>query len=760
MTKRTWQNLTLFFAAMLLVIAFAYVQEQRLSHTLRKQVSTTLHQTVASTQEAAAAWKQRHIAQMASISQHPVILREGSKLLGLQDSGDSLTSDTLEDLRAHMAKILANYGYLGFFIIAPDGTSIASMRDNNIGGQNLIRVQAPELFSRALAGDITISQPVHTDVPVLGTDGVVSKAAPTMFALAPLRDRDGNVIAVFTLRINPLNDFAAIFARGRMGLTGETYAFNKHGLMISESRFTDTLELVGLLRRGEASMLNIPVHDPGYNAFDGSRDVDIDASPPTAMAKSALAGGNGENLVGYRNYLGQAVVGAWVWDNELGYGIASEVGKGEAFSGLNTSIATIRTFAGCIVLLLAILAYVQHRNRHRRQQQELAVLAALDQAKQANQAKMVFLSSMSHELRTPLNAVIGFAQLLLEEESVKENPEHARQIGNIQESGEHLLSLVDEILEFAKLDLGRLSFQYSKTSIANIVTESIEMVEPSAKAGQIVVHLENDDLSELPQIWTDPTRVKQVLLNLLSNAVKYNSAGGYVSIHVTVGAGNVRFQVDDSGRGITKEDMPNLWEPFTRLGTDVTSIEGSGIGLAFSRKLIEELDGDMGVSSTPGKGSRFWFSLPLRLSATLTGPQKTDAKGADGGKATPFEDLSVLCIEDLEINQDIVRRMLIKLGITQMSFAYDGNTALEKLKSNKYNLILLDINLPDMDGFEFNRRKIAMGLAQQTPVIALTASTSPETRKMAKEYGIAGFVAKPIKLDHLMQTIAEHTRAH
>lgn len=741
------------------VLAIAYVQERTLTGMARDQIGQSLQASVDSARAEAKRWELRHISQISDIAQHPTLLRATRGVLQETDRDSLLTSSALAQARSHLTEQLANYGYLGFFIIAPDGRSVASMRDANVGTPNLIAENAPSYFERALAGEALVTEPIRTDVPVVGADGVVSTAAPTMFAMAPIRDLEGQILGVFTLRINPLAEFSSIFARQRSGSTGETYAVNRDGIMISESRFRDTLRLIGLIKQGQTSMLGIPVNDPGVNAFDGSRDVDMAASPPTALTAKLLTLEDGQNLSGYRNYLGREVLGAWAWDEYLGFGVASEIGIKEAYAGLDTSLMTIRLFAACIILLLITLAVLQHRYRMKRYAQEKEILNALDQAEHANQSKMVFLSSMSHELRTPLNAVIGFSDLLLQEKSVRANPEHVEQLGHIHQSGEHLLKLVDEVLEFAKLDLGALSFRFEKVPVGVVIAESLSMMEQAAKKHGVALRCGNDDLRSLPHIWTDPTRLRQVLLNLLSNAIKYNHAGGFVTLRASIEATSLKINVEDSGRGIAPEDLPKLWEPFTRLGVETSSIEGSGIGLAFSRRIVEELGGEIDVRSAEGRGSQFWIKVPLHIPKNVE-QTSTPARPKQvlEDDAPDLKDVSVLCIEDLELNQEIVKRMLARMGITQLSFAFDGKTALEKLRDNRYNLILLDINLPDMDGFEFNRRRTAMGLAKTTPVIALTASTSFETRQMAKEYGIDGFVSKPIKYDLLAKTVTEYAR--
>lgn len=305
------------------------------------------------------------------------------------------------------------------------------------------------------------------------------------------------------------------------------------------------------------------------------------------MTAKLLTLEDGQNLTGYRNYLGREVLGAWAWDEYLGFGVASEIGVKEAYAGLDTSLMTIRLFAGCIILLLITLAILQHRYRMKRHAQEREILNALDQAEHANQSKMVFLSSMSHELRTPLNAVIGFSDLLLQEKSVQANPEHVEQLGHIHQSGEHLLKLVDEVLEFAKLDLGALSFRFEKVPVGVVIAESLSMMEQAAKKHDIALRCGNDDLRSLPHIWTDPTRLRQVLLNLLSNAIKYNHAGGFVTLRASIEATSLKIGVEDSGRGIAPEDLPSFGSRLHALAWRPAPLKARASGLPSLAALLK-----------------------------------------------------------------------------------------------------------------------------------------------------------------------------
>lgn len=238
----------------------------------------------------------------------------------------------------------------------------------------------------------------------------------------------------------------------------------------------------------------------------------------------------------------------------------------------------------------------------------LRLQRAKEEAEQANQAKSVFLSSMSHELRTPLNAILGFAQLLEYDEEL--NADQLDNLHEIYKAGKHLLSLINEILDLAKIEAGRIELLLQSLSLAELANESLSLVSSLAAARQVVLH---HDLSPELVVWADSLRLKQVLLNLLSNAIKYNRTGGEVRLHaVQMSETMVRILVEDTGPGIEQADQALLFKAFHRLNAEHSEVEGTGIGLNITRELVQLMGGEMGVESEPGRGSTFWFELPIQ----------------------------------------------------------------------------------------------------------------------------------------------------
>jgi signal transduction histidine kinase len=245
-----------------------------------------------------------------------------------------------------------------------------------------------------------------------------------------------------------------------------------------------------------------------------------------------------------------------------------------------------------------------------RKQAEVALIAAKEEAERANLAKSRFLSSMSHELRTPMNAVLGFAQLMQMDTALQD--EHKESVGVIREAGGHLLELIDQVLNLAHIESGNIELVMGPVALAEVVNECLVLTLPLANERGI--QIESADFSGIT-LHTDRLRLKQVLLNLLSNAIKYNRPDGQVKIYCASNDGCLaRIMVKDTGQGIPQERMDELFQPFSRLGAENGSIEGSGIGLTISRQLVELMGGAINVQSTPGTGSTFWIELPQERS--------------------------------------------------------------------------------------------------------------------------------------------------
>lgn len=390
------------------------------------------------------------------------------------------------------------------------------------------------------------------------------------------------------------------------------------------------------------------------------------------------------------------------------------------------------------------------------QQEELRM--AKEAADKANQAKSDFLSSMSHELRTPLNAILGFAQLL---ESGRPAPLTEKQQSytrHIIKGGHHLLELINEVLDLARIEAGKLSLSPEPADPRPLLEECRTLAR--AVAGRNGVTVEDWQLpDELPRIQVDYTRFKQVLLNLMSNAVKYNRPGGRVTLAMEPGSpGTARFVVGDTGPGIAAEKQAAIFEPFNRLGAEATEIEGTGVGLTITKRLIEAMDGRIGFETEPGSGTTFWVEVPVVPDAVPHHPPALPAFMGTRGPAVTGQigrARTLLYVEDNPANIQLMRELVGELSGFTLLTAHTAELALEIASVARPDVIVMDINLPGMSGIEAMRHLMDNKKTHAIPVIALSANVTQSAIRQGLEAGFRRYLLKPLDVAEFLAALDE-----
>jgi len=468
----------------------------------------------------------------------------------------------------------------------------------------------------------------------------------------------------------------------------------------------------------------------------GERMDAADLSRCAALFEQSRASGQGWNV----EYRARLADGTWRWIADQGIPQRGSDGRLEGFMVYGWDITE-------------------------RKAGEAALIAAKDEAVRANRAKSEFLSRMSHELRTPLNAVLGFAQLL---DSDPDDPLSGPQRARVQEllrGGRHLLALINEVLDLSRIEAGALQLHLEPVALNALVGECVRMVHPMAQERRIALHVLPPDDSVAAHCGTvlaDATRLRQVLLNLLSNAIKYNRNGGEVELSWRAdGDSAVRIEVRDSGPGLSAAQQERLFQAFERLDAEGSEIEGAGIGLALSKWLVNLMRGEIGVDSTPGLGSTFWVRLESTDSAHVATADAAAAEPTPSNDAGPTvvypatadQVRTVLYVEDNMVNQLLMEGMLARRAGTRLVTAVAGPEGLAMATSAPPDLVLLDIQLPGMDGYEVLKRLRELPATRGVPVIAVSANAMPADLEQARQAGFDDYVTKPLELGLLLAAL-------
>ena len=405
-------------------------------------------------------------------------------------------------------------------------------------------------------------------------------------------------------------------------------------------------------------------------------------------------------------------------------------------------------------------------------EQQLLIEEALAQAESASRAKGKFLSDMSHEIRTPMNVILGYASIAQNNMDNRDQDKVKDCLEKIKEAGNHLIGIINDVLEVSRIEQGKINIENEESDIYELMTDFYNLVEIQAAVKKQKMTINLEGITD-KYVYMDWTRISQVLINLINNAIKYTPVGGHIDVIVKEDCNNnigdnihnYIIIVKDNGRGIDEKDMPSLFDLYTRGAYDNDiSVEGTGLGLSISKQIIELMNGTIDVDSKLGEGTIFTVKLPLQYVVRTQADKNVTDNGKDNNiikNDQSLSDIKVMVVDDNQYNREIDCELLRENGAHIIECA-SGSEAVDyiKYRNGIVDIILMDVCMPDMDGFEATRliRQLEKDRWQDIPIVAMTANAFDEDRKKALEHGMNGHIAKPFDIDTFAETVLEYVK--